>query len=73
MIRRAAPLLLCALCATARAGTYAEEIEAGRRLYESNRFDDALTHFARARALGPNDWRGHAFQAFTLMEQARRT
>jgi tetratricopeptide (TPR) repeat protein len=73
MIRGATPLLLCALCATATAETYAEEIEAGRRHFEANRLDEALTHFARARALGPNDWRGHAFQVFTLIEQARGT
>jgi hypothetical protein len=50
MIRGATPLLLCALCATATAETYAEEIEAGRRHFEANRLDEALTHFARARA-----------------------
>ena len=72
MIRRAAPLLLCALCATVGAQGYVDEIKAGRRLFEASDFDEALTHFARARALAPDDWRGHAWQAFTLIEQARR-
>jgi tetratricopeptide (TPR) repeat protein len=71
MIRWATPLLLCALCTRAGAQGYVDEIKAGRRHYEAGRFDEALPHFARARTLDPDDWRGHAWQIFTLIEQAR--
>ena len=73
MIRRLGPLLVCAAALAQGGRNYVEEIETGRNLYEANRFEEALTHFARARTLAPNDWRGHAFQAFTLLEQARRS
>ena len=72
MIRRATPLLLCVLCATAGAQGYVDEIKGGRQLFEAGDFEEALTRFARARALAPDDWRGHTWQAFTLIEQARR-
>ncbi|MHC4550823.1 MAG: hypothetical protein ACYTEZ_18850 [Planctomycetota bacterium] len=73
MIRRAAPLLALALAASAQTTTYLQEIVAGRKLYEQRRFEEAVTHFARARALEPLDWRGHTYQALALIEQARIT
>lgn len=70
--RLSAPLLLGALCTGVLAQGYVDEIKAGRRHYEAGRFDEALPHFAKARTIDPDDWRGHAWQIFTLVEQARR-
>lgn len=72
MTRWVTALLLGALCTGVLAQGYVDEIKAGRRHYEAGRFDEALPHFTNARKLDPDDWRGHAWQTFTLIEQARR-
>lgn len=49
---------------------YYETIGKGVELYNTGKYDEALTQFARARRLAPFDWQGHAWQAFTLLQQA---
>ena len=70
MMRPAAVLLLLSHFATAQADAYADAIQAGRKAFEASRYEDAQTHFNRARLLAPDDWRGHAYLGFTLIEQA---
>ena len=74
MTRRLAVLLL--FCAAAPAQeSYADALNAGIRLYEAgtgdpSKYEQAITRFAQARRLNPGDWRGHAWQAMTLLQLA---
>ena len=67
---RAAALLLLAAAAAAQGRPDEAEIRAGREAFEAGRFDDAALCFERARALAPDDWRGHAYLSLTLVQQA---
>ena len=67
---RTAALLLLAAAAAAQSRPDDAEIAAGRQAFEASNFGEAVACFARARALAPDDWRGHAYQALTLVQQA---
>jgi len=72
-VRRALVLALLAGLGARHAraeGTVDTEIDAGRTDFEAGRYEDATVHFARARALAPDDWRGHAFQALAMLQHA---
>ena len=73
MMRPASVLLLLSHVATAQADAYADAIQAGRKAFEQSRYEDAQTHFNRARILAPDDWRGHAYLGFTLIQHAVAT
>jgi tetratricopeptide (TPR) repeat protein len=68
---RTAALLLLAAFAAAQARPDDAEIAAGRKAFEAGNYDEAVACFARARALAPDDWRGHAYQSLTLIQQAQ--
>jgi len=72
MRRIACALLLCALPAAAQsaAEAYAREIATGVQLFHDGKYDEAALNFARARQLDPADWRGHAWHAMALVQQA---
>ena len=72
MISRLAVLSLCLLLSptAAQGNSFEAARQAGWKSYFARKYDDALAHFARARALAPNRWEGHAGQAFTIIHQA---
>jgi len=45
-------------------------LKKGIELYGANRYDEAIAYLARYRKLAPRDWRGHLWQALTLIKQA---
>jgi tetratricopeptide (TPR) repeat protein len=68
---KTAALLLLAAVAAAQARPDDAEIAAGRNAFEAGEYDEAVACFARARALAPGDWRGHAYQSLALLQQAQ--
>jgi len=72
-VRHGAALLLLLLLAgpaAPQAQPADAAIAAGRADFQAGRYEEALTHFAEARAIAPEDWRGHALQSMTLIQQA---
>ena len=45
-------------------------LKRGIELNGESKLDEALTHLAKYRQLAPEDWRGHVWQALTLLRQA---
>jgi tetratricopeptide (TPR) repeat protein len=78
VIRRIAPTtLFCALvclCSTLPAQTvpaeYVQNLKKGVELHLAQEYEEALTYLARARRIYPQDWRGHTWQALTLINMA---
>ena len=72
MISRLAVLSLCLLLSptAAQENSFEAAHQSGWKSYYAREFDDALVHFANARALAPNRWEGHAGQALTIIHQA---
>jgi len=69
----ACALLLCALPLSAQslaAASYPQEIAKGVQLFQDGKYDEAVSHFARARQIDPTDWRGHAWQSMALVQEA---
>ena len=66
---RAIPVLFC-LVTVASSATFVESMQAGLDGYNKGRYEEALTHFARARSIAPRRWEGHAWQALTQIQQA---
>jgi tetratricopeptide (TPR) repeat protein len=67
------PALICLLIGATVHGqeeTFKSVMQDGIKLFQEEGYDQAITKFARARQLSPQDWRGHAWQAFTLVRQA---
>jgi len=50
---------------------YIVNLERGVELQLQNKHSEAISYFARARRAYPQDWRGHALQALSLIEMAR--
>jgi len=71
-MRRLCLLLALAAAARAQDNPYAVAIVEGVELYYQGKYEDALTRFAKARQIAPHDWRGHTWQALTLIQQAMR-
>ena len=71
-MRRVCLVLALAAAAPAQENPYAEAIVEGVQLYYKGKYDDAITKFARARQIAPQEWRGHTWQALTLIQQAMR-
>jgi len=68
-------VLLLGCTVAAAQESYVDALNAGMRLYrkgtkDTSKYEDAITQFARARQLNPRDWRGHAWQAMTLLQLA---
>jgi tetratricopeptide (TPR) repeat protein len=66
-------LLLALACAPAWAQDRTDPIKflkKGIQLYQKTQYDEAVAYLARYRGLVPQDWRGHVWQAFTLLRQA---
>lgn len=70
-MKTAALLVLLAAAVAAQGRPGDAEIKAGREALEGDRYDEAVACFERARALAPDDWRGHAYQSLTLVQQAK--
>jgi tetratricopeptide (TPR) repeat protein len=62
---------LLASLALAQEPPAAEPLREGIERFVKGEYGEALPLFARARMLDPADWRGPAWQAFTLLEMAR--
>ncbi len=65
-------LVLLPLAAALRAqeNPYLAAVDEGRKLYFERKYEAALGHFVKARQIYPRDWRGHTWQAFTLLQMA---
>ncbi len=70
MIRPLLALFLFASVLSAQANAYLDAINAGREALFANKLEDALDAFLRARKIAPQDWRGHAYQSLTHIQQA---
>ncbi|MHC4933103.1 MAG: hypothetical protein ACYTGV_13030 [Planctomycetota bacterium] len=67
------PALLCLLISAtvhSEGDAFQSALQEGIKLFQEQRYAQAITKFARARQLAPEDWRGHAWQAFSLVRQA---
>jgi len=74
LARIAAALLPAALLSAglvrAQQNPYVTAVEEGRKLYVERKYEAALGHFVKARQLYAQDWRGHTWQAFTLLQMS---
>ena len=72
LIPRLAVVFLCLLFSrtAAQEETFQAAIDRAQKSFHAGKLDDALTQFARARALNDRRWEGHAGQALTLLQQA---
>lgn len=49
---------------------YVQNLKKGIELHVAQKYEEALTYLARARRIYPQDWRGHTWQALTLINMA---
>lgn len=71
-LRTGVLLLLLAAAALAQQGgdEFARLLAEGGGHFDAGRYQEALGPFARARLVSPGDWRGHTWQALTLLRLA---
>jgi len=54
----------------AQENAYLAAVDEGRKLYFERKYEAALGHFVKARQIYARDWRGHTWQAFTLLQMS---
>ena len=71
-LRTAALLLLLTAAAPAQqdGDEFTRLLAEGGGHFDAGRYQEALGTFARARLVSPGDWRGHTWQALTLLRLA---
>jgi tetratricopeptide (TPR) repeat protein len=69
-VKRAVLALLLGTVAHAQERPADAEIALGRAAFDAGEYQEALARFARAAEIDPDDWRGYACHALTLVRQA---